>query len=51
MQEIITWIVILTAIVFLAFNVLRTLKLFKRRDPCKGCGNTCENCPVYMGKK
>jgi len=51
MQEIITWMVIVAAFIIVAFNVIRTIKLFKRRDPCKGCGSTCQSCPVYMKKK
>jgi hypothetical protein len=51
MQEIITWVVIFAAFIILAFNVFRTIKLFKRRDPCKGCGSMCESCPVYTKKK
>jgi len=51
MQEIVTWILIFTALVFLVVNLIRTLRLFKRRDPCKGCGSACDNCPVYMNKK
>ena len=48
MQEIITWIVILAALFFLVINVIRVLKLFKKPDPCRGCGNSCEKCPIYM---
>jgi hypothetical protein len=48
MQEIITWIVIIAALVFLSLNLVRGLRLFKKSDPCKGCGNICDNCPVYM---
>lgn len=51
MQEIITWIIIFAALVFLIFNLIRVLRLFKRPDPCKGCGSVCENCPVYLKKK
>jgi hypothetical protein len=51
MQEIITWMVIAAASVFLLINVMRILRLFKRPDPCKGCGSACENCPVYLKKK
>jgi hypothetical protein len=51
MQKIITWMVIIAAVVFIIFNVIKTLKLFKRPDPCRGCGSTCASCPVYMKKK
>ncbi len=50
MQEIITWIVILAALTFLVLNIVRVSRLFKKRDPCKGCGSVCDNCPVYMNK-
>ncbi len=49
MQEIITWIVIVVALVFLVLNMVRVLKMFKKPDPCRGCGNACDKCPVYMG--
>ena len=50
MQEIITVIVILTALAFLVLNLVRVSRLFKKRDPCKGCGSVCDNCPVYINK-
>jgi hypothetical protein len=51
MQEIIASIIIVAALVFLILNIIRIFKLFKRNDPCKGCGSACENCPVYLKKK
>ncbi len=51
MQEIITWIVITVALIFLLLNLIKVLRLFKKSDPCKGCSNICENCPVYLKKR
>jgi hypothetical protein len=51
MQEIITWIVIAAALVFVILSFLRVVKMFRKPDPCRGCGNNCSGCPIYMGSK
>jgi hypothetical protein len=51
MQEIITWIIIIVALVLLILNLIKAIKMFRKPDPCRGCGNTCSGCPIYMGSK
>jgi hypothetical protein len=48
MQEIITWIIIVAALIILIINLIRVIKMFRKPDPCRGCGNTCSGCPIYM---
>jgi hypothetical protein len=51
MQEIITWIVISGAVIVMTFNLIKSLKAFKKEDNCNGCGKSCEGCPVAPGAK
>jgi len=46
MQEIITWIVVLGAVILLSVKALKSLKSFSKSDSCNGCGSSCGGCPV-----
>ena len=51
MQEIITWIVIIGAVIVMTINFIKSLKSFRKADNCNGCGNSCEGCPVAPRSK
>lgn len=51
MQEIITWLVILIAVVVLGIKTFKSAKTFKKRDSCNGCGSSCDGCPIAPGNK
>ncbi len=46
MQEIITWIVVLGAVILLAVKTLKSLKSFSKSDSCNGCGSSCSGCSI-----
>ena len=47
MQEIVTWIIIIGAIILLLIKALKSLKSFDKSDTCTtGCGSSCGGCPV-----
>jgi len=51
MQEILTWIVVIGAVIFFVIKTSKSLKSFKKSDSCKGCGSSCEGCPVAPGNR
>jgi len=51
MQEILTWIVVIGAVVFFVIKASKSLKSFKKSDSCNGCGSSCEGCPVAPGNR
>jgi len=47
MQEILTWIVVIVAVMILAYKTTQSLRSFKKTDnSCTGCGGGCCGCPV-----
>ena len=49
MQDIITWIVVLAAILMMGYKAVQSLKAFKKTtsdSSCSGCGGGCTGCPV-----
>lgn len=51
MQEILTWIVVIGAVILLVIKAYKSMKLFKKSDSCEGCGSSCEGCPVALGNR
>jgi len=51
MQEILTWIAVLGAVIFFVIKALKSLKSFKKPNSCDGCGSSCEGCPVAPGNR
>jgi hypothetical protein len=46
MQEIITSVVVLVALIIMIYKGNQALKSFKKSDSCNGCGCSCNGCPV-----
>lgn len=51
MQVILTFIVVGSAVIVFIIKGMKALKAFKKADHCKGCGSTCEGCPVAPGNR
>ncbi|MCX6236788.1 MAG: FeoB-associated Cys-rich membrane protein [Bacteroidia bacterium] len=51
MQEILTWIVVIGAVILLVIKASKSMKSFKKSDSCEGCGSSCEGCPIAPGNK
>jgi hypothetical protein len=46
MQEILTWIVVIGAVILLVVKTCNSMQSFKKPDKCNGCGSSCEGCTV-----
>ena len=51
MQEIVTWIIILGAVILLLIKALKSLKSFDKSDTCNGCGSSCSGCAIAPGNR
>ena len=50
MQEIIVYLLILTATILVGFKAYKTIRGITNPNPCGGCGKSCEGCPVAPRK-
>ncbi|HEY3390076.1 MAG TPA: FeoB-associated Cys-rich membrane protein [Prolixibacteraceae bacterium] len=46
MQEILTFVVVLVAVILLSVKAFNSLKSFKKSDSCNGCGSSCGGCSI-----